>query len=87
MENLIYLIAICLGFLMRIYKKGRKGKATKVEIISVALGLSLLLAAGNQTFVIGWSGWYSVGQMGWSWLIIFVSQAGADFLARPKKES
>jgi hypothetical protein len=44
MENLIYLIAICLGFLMRIYKKGRKGKATKVEIISVALALSLLLA-------------------------------------------
>jgi hypothetical protein len=33
MENLIYLIAICLGFLMRGYKKLRKGKAAKVEVI------------------------------------------------------
>ncbi len=87
MENLIYLIAICLGFLMRGYKNLRKGRAMKAEIISVALGLSLLLAVGNQTFVVGWSGWYSVGQMGWSWVIIFISQAGADFLVRPKKES
>lgn len=86
MENLIYLVAICLGLLMRIYKKHRGGKASKAEIISVALALSLLLAVGNQTFFIGWSGWYSVGQMVWSWLIIFISQAGADFLARPKKE-
>lgn len=86
MENLIYLIAICLGFLMRGYKSLRKGKAAKAEIVSIALALSLLLAAGNQTFVMGWSGWYSVGQMGWSWLIIFISQAGADFIVRPKKE-